>query len=81
MAGDSNGRVTLLGEDGDLLPIDVNSNSLQDLLASGGASPAPWLSAASATRSAPTRRWVLARSTCPSVRCPTARRWMVGPSS
>jgi hypothetical protein len=36
LADASNGRLTLMGEDGDLLPIDVDQNSLQNLLASGG---------------------------------------------
>jgi hypothetical protein len=37
LADASNGRLTLMGEDGDLLPIDVDQNSLPTLLATGGA--------------------------------------------
>jgi hypothetical protein len=37
LADASNGRLTLMGEDGDLLPIDVDQNSLPTLLATGAA--------------------------------------------
>src|SRR5437660_1588791 len=36
MADARDGRLTLVGEDGDLLPINVDRDSLQTLLASGG---------------------------------------------